>query len=164
MARPRSLPDSNVYAEVLALLAADGEKGVTFSSVSQKTGLAGASLVQRYGSLEEMLRQSLGWGWSRLEVALAAATAHPTERPAQGLLKEITDSLEDIPLSALLAASQRHADLRARAAGWRQSVETVLSQHSDSAPVLYATWMGQWLWEPFGGKAFRLKDVAKKLA
>jgi len=163
MARPRSLPDSQVYAVVLALIAADGEKGVTFSTVSQKTGLAGASLVQRYGGLEGMVKASLGWAWSRLETALTEAEAGE-DRAAQGLLKQVAEQVPELPICALIATSQRDAALRQRASDWRARVEAALVARGEASPMLFAVWMGQWLWEPMGGKTFRMKDAARKLA
>ncbi len=163
MARPRSLPDSQVYDIVLALIAAEGEKGVTFSSVSRKTGLAGASLVQRYGGLEGMLKAALDWGWARLDAALTEASS-AEDRSAQGLMKLMAELTADLPLCALLAASQRDAALRARAGAWRSRMETALGARSEGGPMLFALWMGQSLWEPLGGKGFKLKDAARLLA
>jgi len=163
MARPRSLPDSQVYATVLALIAAEGEKGVTFSSVSQRTGLAGASLVQRYGGLDGMMKAALGWAWTRLESALSEAEAGE-DRAAQGLLKLLAEQVPDLPICALIAVSQRDAGLRQRATDWRGRVESALLARGESSPMLFAVWMGQWIWEPLGGKTFRMKDAVKKLA
>ncbi|NBZ88147.1 transcriptional regulator [Stagnihabitans tardus] len=166
MARPRLLPDSQVFAAVLSLLAADGEKGVTFSSVSRKTGLAGASLVQRYGGLDGMMAASLAWGWTEFEAALERTVSKPQgieERTGHGFLKLLAEEMPDLPLCAILALSQRDAGLRQRAQDWRQRVETALSTRGEGAAMLFALWMGQWLWEPMGGKGFKLKDAAKRL-
>lgn len=163
MARPRSLPDSEVYATVLSLIAADGEKGVTFATVSRGTGLAGASLVQRYGGLDGMVTAALDWGWVRLDEALAGAEVHGEDRGPQALLKQIAEQVLDIPMAALIAASLRDSRLRDRASDWRTRVETALSTRTEAPQMLFAAWMGQMLWEPLGGKAFRLKDAARKL-
>lgn len=164
MARPRSLPDTDVYATVLSLIAADGEKGVTFATVSRGTGLAGASLVQRYRGLEGMVRASLDWGWLRLEAALTAAEAQAEDRSPQAALKQISEDCADLPMAALIAASLRDPLLRDRAADWRARVEAMLATRSEAPQMLFAAWMGQTLWEPLGGKSFRLKDAARKLA
>lgn len=163
MARPRTLPDSQVYASVLALIAADGEKGVTFSSVSQKTGLAGASLVQRYGGLEGMVKAALAWGWTCMEEALVQAEAQAEDRSPQAMLKQIHEIAADLPVCALLAASQRDGALRQRAADWRARVEAALTARNESGPVVFSLWMGQWLWEPMGGKGFKLKEATRRL-
>lgn len=163
MARPRSLPDSQVYATVLGLIAADGEKGVTFSSVSLKTGLAGASLVQRYGGLDGMLKAALTWGWACLEEALTQAETQVEDRGPQALLKLVHEQVADLPICALIAASQRDAALRQRAADWRARVEAALTARNEAGPMVFSLWMGQWLWEPMGGKGFKLKDAARRL-
>ena len=62
MARPRTLPDSDVFAAILLMIASEGEKSVAFSAVARATGLAGASLVQRYGPLPQMVEAALSWG------------------------------------------------------------------------------------------------------
>lgn len=164
MARPRSLPDSQVYAAVLSLIASEGEKGVTFSAVSQRTGLAGASLVQRYGGLDGMMKAALDWGWTRLEAVTTEAEGGTEDRSAHGLLKAMGDLAPEVPMCALMAASQRDLGLRKRASDWRSRVETTLTARAESGPALFALWMGQGLWEPLGGKSFKLKDAAKRLA
>ena len=50
MARPRTIPDPEIFAAIRALLAQGGDKAVAFSSVARATGLAAPTLVQRYGS------------------------------------------------------------------------------------------------------------------
>ena len=163
MARPRSLPDSQVYATALSLIATGGEKSVTFSSVSQKTGLAGASLVQRYGGLEGMVKAALTWGWACLDSALTAAETHIDDRGPQGLLKLVSEQVPDLPICALIAASHRDAALREQASAWRQRVEAALTARNEAGPMVFSLWMGQWMWEPLGGKGFKLKDAAKRL-
>ncbi|MGV8988244.1 MAG: transcriptional regulator [Cypionkella sp.] len=169
MARPRTLPDSQVFAAILQMIAAEGEKSVAFSAVARATGLAGASLVQRYGSLPEMVEAALCWGWDELDAmtAIVEAEVSATEKGPQALLKALGDKRGVLPMVSLLAASQRHARLRARAADWRLQVETMLAArlHShETAAMLFAAWQGQVLWDGAGDKGFRLKDVLKRLS
>ena len=97
MARPRTLPDSDVFAVILQRIAAEGEKSVAFSAISRATGLAGASLVQRYGSLAQMVEAALNWGWDELDrmsvAAAGGADGAETLGPkgAQTFLKGLTE-------------------------------------------------------------------------
>ena len=172
MARPRTLPDSDVFAVILQRIAAEGEKSVAFSSISRTTGLAGASLVQRYGSLARMVEASLTWGWDALDqmVATAQNDAEAAElvgvKGAQALLKSLSDSVKSLPLAALLAASLRHPHLRPRAAAWKGKVEGMIARHlrdRDAAAMVFAAWQGQVLWDGLDDKGFRIKDLVKKV-
>lgn len=166
MARPRTLPDSQVFDTVIALLALRGEKGVTFATVSQRTGLAGASLVQRYGGLDGMMSSALDWAWTRMEAALTEAEATPPDAQrvsAADLLRGIEARLEDLPVSAIMAASQRDATLREKAESWRARVLAALDGRSGDASLLFASWLGQWLWSPFGGQDEVLSDLTQLL-
>lgn len=165
MSRTKLIPDSDVHTAILALLESDGEKAVAFSSVGRATGLAPATLVQRFGSRDAMLRAAILAGWDRLGVALTAAEATPlSPKGALKLLKSLPSA------SGLLNASLRDAGLREQAATWRKRVEAALeirlgdgSQASGTAAILFALWHGQSAWNDAGGKGFRLKDAVKRL-
>jgi AcrR family transcriptional regulator len=172
MARPRTLPDSDVFAVILQRIAAEGEKSVAFSAISRATGLAGASLVQRYGSLAQMVEAALNWGWDELDRMAAAAQEGPEAaalsgaKGAQAFLKGLTDLVDALPMAALLAASLRHPHLRPRASVWKDKVEGLITRHlrdRDAAAMVFAAWQGQVLWEGLETKSFRLKDLVKKL-
>ena len=172
MARPKNLPDSEVFSVILQRIAAEGEKSIAFSAISRATGLAGASLVQRYGSLAKMVEAALEWGWDELDrmATSAQGSSHAADQTgakgAQALLKALTDLVDALPMAALLAASLRHAHLRPRAAAWKDNVESMLAAHlrdRDAAFMVFAAWQGQALWGKNAQKAFRLKDLIKKL-
>ncbi len=149
MARPKTLPDSEVFAVILQRIAAEGEKSVAFSAISRATGLAGASLVQRYGSLPKMVAAALDWGWDELDRMAAAAqngadtAEHAGAKGAQALLKALSEMVAGLPMAALLAASLRHAHLRGRAAAWKERVEAMIAHHlreRDAAAMVFAAW------------------------
>lgn len=171
MARPRTIPDAEIFAAIRRLLR-QGDKAVSFSAVAQATGLAAPSLVQRYGSRDGMVRAALLDGWNLLDAATALAEieAPLTQKGAQGLLKALGSVAEPADL-ALLAADFRDAVLRDRAVLWRARVEAALalrlgggSAGGDRAAMLFALWQGQQLWQIAGGKGFRLKDAVKQLS
>ncbi len=165
MSRPRTIPDADVFAAILQLVAAGGERAVAFSSVARATGLAAPSLVQRYTSLPGMIRAAWAAEWDRLEAVTDAALAEvdASGKGAQGLLKALaTDTT-----AALLAASSRDEPLRRRARDWREKVEAALAQRvksPETAAMLFAAWQGQQLWGGAGEKGFKLKDAIKRLS
>lgn len=173
MARSKSISDAAVLATVRQLLAAGGDKAVTFASVAQAARLAAPTLVQRFGSREAMLRAALVAAWDALDAttAMAEADAPMTVKGAQGLLKALgTECPEAIDL-AELAADFRDAVLRARAESWRARIETALAARlgpgadgHEAAALLFAAWQGQLLWQDAGGKGFRLKDAVRRIS
>ncbi len=165
MSRPRTIPDSTIFAAILRLIAEGGEKAVAFSSVARASGLSAPSLVQRYGALPEMTRAALNGEWSRISALTAEAIAGmpATPKGRQALLK----SLSPAPSPALLAASLRDAKLRDRARAWRAQVQTALAQHGgtpEACAMLFAAWQGQSIWDNIGDKSFKLKDAIKRLS
>lgn len=164
MARPRVIEDGAVFGAIRHLLATEGEKAVSFGAMARATGLAAASLVQRYGSREAMLRAALLAAWDALDAETAKADADTDS--AQAFLKALGGDAAEATDLALLAMDFRDAALRARAAGWRAQVEAALARRlrdGDAAAMLFAAWQGQMLWQVAGGKGFRLKDAAKRL-
>lgn len=164
MARPRSLPDETVFGALRHLLVTEGEKAVSFGAVARATGLAAATLVQRYGSREAMIRAALLAAWDALDAETARADA--AAETAQGFLKALAVAMPQAADLALRAVDFRDAVLRARAVAWRAQVEAGLARRlhdGQAAAMLFAAWQGQMLWQVAGGKGFRLKDAAKRL-
>ena len=164
MARPRTIPDTVIYAAILRLIAEGGEMAVAFSTVSEATHLAAPSLVQRYGALPQMVLAAMVGEWDRLDGICATAISETSEaaKGPQALLK----ALSPAPSPALLAASLRNAALRDRASRWRHRVVSALTGQlgdDNAAAMLFAAWIGQGMWEGFGDKGFKVKDMLKRL-
>lgn len=165
MPRTRSIPDDHVFAVIQRLLGEGGEKAVSFGSISKATGLAPPTLVQRYRSIDGMIRAARHAAWDALERRTAEAIANTADKGPQGLLKAIG------PFDAwVVAADLRDTELAQRAAVWRTGVETALTlrlgggqKAKESAALLFATWQGQALWSGAGEQSFRLKDAVKRL-
>lgn len=171
MARPKIVPDSTLLEAVRKILADHGERAVSFATVSQATGLAGATLVQRFGSRDGMVRAALAAAWEIVEARTEQAdvNAPKNAKGALAFLKALGAEAEASEIS-LLAADFRDPVLRERAALWRARVENALalrlgggSKGREAAALLFTAWQGQLLWQPAGGKAFRLKDALKRL-
>lgn len=170
MARPRTIPDATVHAAILRLILDHGEQAVAFSSVARATGLAGPTLVQRYGSLAGMIHAALSHALDGVEARLAAAEqAAPTgAKGAQILLKALVEEEGEVPVVLLLPMILRDAELRERARCWRDGVEAALAlrlgggaRGREAAALLFAAWQGQRLWQGTGERGFRLKDAVR---
>jgi AcrR family transcriptional regulator len=170
MARPRSIPDRVILAAVRRLVIEGGEKAASFSAVSRASGLAPASLAQRYGSVAGMLQSALEQGWAEQDEALAAALDDTVDKGPQGLLKALAGEEERQEDLALLIAYLDEPALALRAADWRARVEAALAARlsggekgREAAALLFAAWMGQALWARAGGRGFRLKEAVRRL-
>ncbi len=165
MPRPRSIPDSTVLAQVRLLLAQGGEKAVAFSSVAAATGLAPASLAQRYGSVQGMIAAAALDAVAQGLAALSDLEQTEPDKGPQGLLKALT---AQAPAAASLAVLARSPAGREAAAGYRKAVQAAIARrlgpkHADAAPMLFAAWIGAQLWSDAGEAGFRLKDLIKRL-
>lgn len=167
MPRPRTIPDDTVFAQIRRLLAEGGDKAVSFAAVARATGLAAPSLVQRYGSRDDMLRAALGAAWDSLDRQTEAAEAGADS--ALALLKALGQAADTADLSRL-AAGFRDPALRARAEAWRLRTEAALARLMGGGPkaregaqALFAAWQGRMLWQDVGGKGMRLKDLVRRL-
>lgn len=175
MSRTKTIPDTVIFAAIRRLLARKGDKAVSFSSVAQVSGLAAATLVQRYGTRDRMVRSALLAAWDMLDARTEAAAQATRDKGPHAFLKAlgadeaaVEDAAADVDL---LAIDLRDPVLRARAKAWREAVEATLATrlgHGEeahaAAAMLFALWQGQMLWAQAGGKGFRLKDAVRRLA
>lgn len=169
MARTKLISDDEVFQRVLALLLQNGEKAVTFSTVSAATGLAPTTLVQRFGSCNDMIISAIAQAWQQLDDLVDAAALDPAmlNKGLPGLLKSLVGQVDP---GALLTLSLRDPALLARAKAWRNKVEQAIAARLDvsakakeTAALIFAAWQGRTLWDAAGGKGFRLGDALKRL-
>ncbi|MEZ5798965.1 MAG: transcriptional regulator [Paracoccaceae bacterium] len=165
MARSKTIPDDQVLGAVRQLLAAGGDKAVSFGAVGRATRLAPSTLAQRFGTVAAMRTAALHDGWATLIEATASAIDAAADKGPQGLLKALDPLAATVP--GLQAATTDEAS-RALATDWRTQVETALAlrigqndKAREAAAILFAAWQGQLLW---GGEAFRIKDILKRLS
>lgn len=172
MARQRTIPDETIFRAIRSLLIAGGEKAASFAAVSRATGLAAASLAQRYGTHEGMIRAALLQGWADLMQRTEAAEAEaPLSTKGIPTLLKLIGRGHEAEIS-LLVGQLRDPDLGARAGAWRARIEAALQmrldgaegQRGESAAMIFAAWQGRLLWAGPGKPGFRLKTVARRLA
>ena len=75
MARPRSIADDDILKAANVIMQAGGPAGLTFAAVAKATGLAAATLVQRFGSRDAMLVAALQRAWDQLGAQTREADA-----------------------------------------------------------------------------------------
>ena len=172
MARHKLISDLNVLEATLHLFARDGDRAVTFGQVGKATGLAPATLVQRFVTRDAMFAGAIIQGWVQAhEVLLRCEVALPANgHNAVAFLKSLGEALQTTPLSALMVASLPDHVLRSRASAWRQAVEASLQDRIDAGPgqvseaaaAIFAAWQGRMMWQGTEGGDFRLRAILKK--
>lgn len=172
MARKKLISDTEVLDAALALFAKDGDRAISFGAVGLATGLAPATLVQRFVTRDALYAAALGQGWARATAIFQRCDSAmlANGHNAVGFLKALGEELTDLPMVALLVASGADTGLRALASGWRQAVEHSLTeriekgqgQTAEAAAALFAAWSGRILWQKTEGADFRLRVVLKK--
>ncbi len=169
MARTKLISDRDVFQQVLASLLKNGEKTVTFSTVSAATGLAPTTLVQRFGSCNDMILGAIAQAWDELDGLVETATLNGAamSKGLPGLLKSLVGPVDP---GALLTLSLRDPALIGRAKAWRYKVEQAIAARLDvsakakeTAALIFAAWQGRMQWDAGGGKGFRLGDAIKRL-
>lgn len=163
MGRPRTVSDEAILDAVGALLHSVGPGALTFSSAAAATGLSAATLVQRYGSRDAMLRAALLRMWDDLDRQTADLDAQLEVNPegAIALLVRLSTGFgaEGDPGQGLLLLREDLRDplLRARGAAWGAALAVALGRRlSDDAAaasvlggLLASQWQGAVLWWGF---------------
>ena len=163
MSRPRKISDEDVVEAVAGLLATQGPAALTFASASAVTGLSPATLVQRYGNREALLRAALLWMWDRLDTETAGAdAAHPLDADgAVALLVRLSAGYGggDEAAQGLLLLREDYRDplLRARGVAWNKALALALGRRIASMSaeqerlgrLMASQWQGAVLWWGF---------------
>lgn len=177
MPRPKTLPEPDLLAAVGSLLARTGPSGLTFAAAASATGLAPATLVQRYGSRQRLLHAALAAMWDGLDAATAAEDARQPEDPAGAVMLLLALSPDHGPVDdmssglTLLLEDFRDPQLRARGRAWHEALVMALGRRLSDRPeaqqklgrLLAAQWQGAVIWWGFSRDG-RLRDaVAARL-
>jgi AcrR family transcriptional regulator len=164
MPRPRKIADDDVLEAVGSILSRQGPAALTFQSAAAATGLSPASLVQRYGSKDALLRAALLRMWDDLDAHTAAVDQmHPVgSEGAIALLVRLSAGYGADPDEAaqgllLLREDFRDPVLRARGAAWGKALAAALGRRLSDDParqpvlgaLLASQWQGAILWWGF---------------
>lgn len=162
MARRKTLSDEAVLDAALGLIHQRGPEALTFESLSRACGLAGATLVQRFGSKAALKQAALLRAWDGLDVQTASLVAAVPRTPAGAiaLLVGLSDYGEiEAYAEGLLVLREDLRDplLRARGAAWQAALVAALdacfadTPHApqDIGQLMAAQWQGSLLWWSF---------------
>lgn len=73
MPRPKTVHDDQLLEVALGIVHRSGPAALTFAALAEQVGLAGSTVVQRFGTKPALLRAALVHAWDRLDAATAAA-------------------------------------------------------------------------------------------
>lgn len=166
MPRPRTLPDEQLLAMVLALVRVEGPDAATFAAVSKASGLSGSTLVQRFATKAGMLRAALLYAWERLdaETTRLAESVPKTPEGAIALLTGLSRDYGDDPSAyaeglLLLREDFRDPVLGARGAAWGAALTAALAERlagqnepQTIARLMLSQWQGCLLWWGFSSE------------
>src|SRR5690606_23904467 len=143
----RTVADHDILDAAIGILRRNGPAELTLALVGGAVGLSPATLVQRYGTKDALLRAALLRMWDRVDEATAAADAR---RPVsvEGAVAMLVgrsvayggSSDEDAQGLLLLREDFRDAALLARGVYWGEALVRVLGRRltddPDRQPVL----------------------------
>ncbi len=144
-----------------SLAALHGPSALTFALVGTSVGLSPASLVQRFGTRDELVRAALLHMWDKLDQATAAADARSPSGPEGALELLVRLSVgygpgDDEVAQGLLLLREDLRDplLRARGVAWGDTLAAALGRRLCSKPtrqkllgrLLVQQWQGAVLW------------------
>jgi AcrR family transcriptional regulator len=155
MARPRSIADEDILEAANVIMQAGGPAGLTFAAVAKATGLAAATLVQRFGSRDAMLVAALLRAWDQLEAQTREADAvfAATPEGAVHLLASLSGQYSDDDYAdglLLLREDMRHPQLRVRGEAWGKMLAAMLGRRLSAdahrqallGQLMLAQWQG----------------------
>ena len=177
MARRKTIPDEQVLDTLLETVMETGPAGLTFARAAKAASLAPATLVQRYGDRENMVRAVLLRAWDRLDAETDAADVEAAVTPAGAidLLMRLmpAETAERNATDGLLLLREdiRDPALRARGAAWSYRLADALARRlSDNAEEakrrawqMASIWQGAHTWWAFTREESADKAVRRVL-
>lgn len=178
MARLKTVSEEGVLDAAGEVLGKVGPAGLTLAAVGVAAGLSPATLVQRYGTREALVRAALLRMWDRLDEATARADArHPvTVEGAVSLLASLTGrysgSGDEMAQGLLLLREDfRDPALRARGVAWGAALTGALGRRlsgdAGRAEVLgrlmASQWQGCLIWWGFSREGTLRNYVRRQL-
>lgn len=166
MPRPKKIADDDVLERAGELISGRGPEALTFAALGARAKLSPATLVQRFGTREAMLRAVLLRLWDQLDESTAAADAKHSVDPegAIAMLVQLSagystrDGDDEIAQGLLLLREDfRDPVLRARGTAWGEALATALGRRLSTDPAAQPTlgrlmasqWQGALLWWGF---------------
>lgn len=163
MARPKTMPDSEVLTAALKVMHDKGPEALTFASLATACGLSGSTLVQRFRNKEELARAALLFAWDNLDARTQAAIAAAPKTPqgAVDILVTLSGDYGGIETYAeglvMLREDFRDSCLRARGSAWGEVLSAAITACFAATPgtpddigmLMASQWQGCLLWWGF---------------
>ncbi len=133
-----------------------GAEGLTFAALAKRSGLSGSTLVQRFGTKQDLVRAAMVHAWEGLENRTRRIAREEPKSPegAVAILSRLSEDYGDIESYAdklhLLREDLRDSEFRARGAAWVTSLAEqieacfVQTQHAPFGigTLMIAQWQG----------------------
>jgi AcrR family transcriptional regulator len=176
VSRPRTIADPDLLDAALGLMHDRGPASLTFAAMAKASGLAPATLVQRFGSKQGLLEAALLHAWDAVDACTTAADAQFAVTPsgAIDLLVSLShygdrDRFADGVL--ILREDFRHPRLRERGALWSSRLALILGRRLTADPdrqhafgrLMANQWQGALLWWGFSRDGQVEDQVAAEL-
>lgn len=178
MPRPRTISDEAVLDAAGEVASRGGPAALTFAAVGERAGLSPATLVQRFGTREALVRAALLRLWDKVDEATAAADARFDENPegAIALLVSLSagyGATADETAQGLLLLREDFRDpvLRARGVAWGEALATALGRRLSAEPeaqqtlgrLMASQWQGALLWWGFSREGTLRSHIRREL-
>lgn len=166
MPRRRTIPDTDVLDAALGIVRSSGPDALSFAALASLVGLAGSTIVQRFGTRTGLLRAALLRAWDLLDEETAAAVrdAPPGPRGVVEMLVGLSgqyDAHDFADQLLVLREDVRDPVLRARGEAWIATLVVAIEERLPPAPgaveglgrLVVAQWQGTltvWSFAPDG--------------
>lgn len=155
MSRRKTISDEQLVDKILPAVMIHGPSSLSFVTASEASGLAAATLVQRFGTRAGMVEAVLLRAWDHLDETTAAADAGSSSDPAGAieLLLSLTNSdtaeYDFTDGLLLLREDIRNPVLRARGAEWGSRLAGALGRRlcNDADRATQLGWQMASLWQ-----------------
>ena len=150
MPRKRSISDESLLDAALDVIRGDGPDALTFGAVGARAGLSPSTIVQRFGTKNELLRAALLRAWDHLDEATTKAVAAAGDGPAgvTELLVRLSgqyDAHDFADQLRVLREDLRDPVLTARGREWLSRLAAAVDERlGDAAPGTGALVVAQW--------------------
>lgn len=154
MPRPKTTTDEAIFAHALVLMQERGSEALTFAALAERSGLAGSTLVQRFGSKPKLIHAAMLHAWDGFELLNEQIAAEESRTPAGAIamLGRLSQTYGDIEGYAdqlhVLREDLRHPDLRERGRRWIETLAARIGECFAGTPGAPADigilMVGQW--------------------
>lgn len=155
MPRKRTISDETLLDAALVIVRRSGPAALSFGALAAPVGLAGSTIVQRFGTRDNLLRHALLLAWDRLDAdtATAIATASPDAAGVVDMLVALSGQYEAHDYAdqlLLLREDLRDPILRSRGDAWIGALIAAIEQRLTDASggpdglgeLVVAQWQG----------------------